>query len=165
MTLKLKISAVLFGAHLLLSGLYAAHCGDWELDTRVGRLFYFWGEFTGSSNIYSFFAPRVGDQSSVLYTLVDSTGKQNPWMLEGNTHEVSTRVATVYNFVRLPEAGELFCRSFGNNALRMHPDARVVRVCVIQQTMPTMQAFREASTLPIWEPIEAHDYVRQDTLP
>ncbi len=162
MTIKLKIASILAGLHLVLAILFIAHFGDWGLKNNISNYLFYLGEFTGSSNIYSFFAPQVGDQISVLYTLVDSSGKEKPWMLQGETPEVNTRIATVYNFVRLPEGEELFCRSFGNNALRMNPDANKVRVLIIQQTMPTLKAYSDSLLMPRWEPISMHDYIRQD---
>lgn len=162
MPLKLKIAAILAGVHLFLAAIFAAHFGDWSLGNPVARSLYYWGEFTGSSNIYSFFAPRVGDQISVLYTLVDSSGRQTPWMLEGRNNEINTRIATVYNFVHLPESEPLFSRSFGNTALRLNPEAAIVRVSIIQQTMPSLIACRDSSKLPRWEPISARDYARQE---
>lgn len=162
MTAKLKVSALLFGLHLLLAALFAAHFGDWGLDYTGGRQLFYWGEFTGSSNLYSFFAPRVGDQASVLYTLADSSGRQQPILLETPTKEVGIRVATIYNFVRLPEGSSLFSRSFGNTILRLHPEARAARVSLIQQTMPSMTAFRDSMARPRWEMVEWRDYIRQD---
>lgn len=162
MTTKLKISAALFGLHLLLAALFAGHFGDWGLDFPGGRQLFYWGEFTGSSNLYSFFAPRVGDQASVLYTLADSTGNQQPILLETPSKEVGIRVATIYNFVRLPEGSSLFSRSFGNTILRLHPEARATRVSLIQQTMPSMRAFRDSMQQPRWEMVEWRDYIRQD---
>ena len=158
---KLKIAAALFGLHLLLSLLFAGRFGEWGIQGNFGNFLLFEGEFTGSSNIYSFFAPRVGDQISVLYTLADSMGVQKNWLLRGKTPEINTRIATVYNFVRLPETDKLFSRNFGNTALRLNPTASVVRVSVIQQTMPSLQNYKNAAVKPRWEHIAAYDYKRK----
>jgi hypothetical protein len=162
MTTKLKISTLLFGFHLLLSILFASHYGEWGIQGKLSSFLLYEGEFTGSSNIYSFFAPRVGDQTSVLYTLGDNTGEQKKWLLSGKTPEINTRIATAYNFLRLPDGGKLFSRNFGNTALRLNPTASVVRVCVIQQTMPSLIAYRDSAIQPRWEPVFTFDYKRNN---
>ncbi len=160
MSIKLKIFTFAAAIHLLLSVLSAAHFGEWGVDRRIVDPLYYCGEFTGSSNIYSFFAPFVGEQVSVLYTLADSSGKQQPWMLEGPNREINTRITTIYNFLNLPEGKDLFCRSFGNNALRLNPNVTITRVCVIQQRMPSLEMFRDSMQIPRWEPVSTHDYAR-----
>lgn len=162
MTFRLKILAFCAFLHLLLATLSAAHLNEWGLVGRqVTDPLHYWGEFTGSSNIYSFFAPLVGEQVSVLYTLVDSTGCQKPWMLEGSTHETHTRVTTMYNFLNMPEGGYAFCGSFGNSALRLNPDAVFARVTVIRQTMPNLTMARDSGATPWWQPIYSLDYQRK----
>lgn len=151
----------LAGIHLLLATLSAAHFSQWNHWPRpVNNALHQLGEFTGSSHLYSFFAPFVGEQVSVLYTLVDSTGQQQPWMMQGKTHESHTRITTSYNFLNLAEGEPIFCQSFGNNALRLHPTARWVRVCVVQQTMPSLTMARDSGVVPRWQPLLIHDYQR-----
>lgn len=163
MTTRLKIFSFAAGLHLLLAALSAAHFAEWGFVSRkVSDPLHQWGEFTGSSNIYSFFAPFVGEQVSVLYTLADSNLlHQHTWMLEGRTHESHTRVTTMYNFLGMEEASEAFCRSFGNNALRLHPEATFARVSVIRQTMPKLEIARLTGAVPRWEPLFSHDYQRK----
>lgn len=162
MTLRLKLFTACAAVHLFLCALSAAHFNEWGLFNRqTTDPLYYWGEFTGSSNIYSFFAPFVGEQISVLYTLADTTGRQRPWMLEGNTREATTRFTTVYNFLNMPESQRILCSSFGNNALRLCPDASMVRLTVIQQTMPDLQTARQTGAVPCWKPLYAHTYQRK----
>jgi hypothetical protein len=160
MPLKLKIFTCLAAIHLLLSLSSVLHLNQSVLPDRLGKLLYSWGEFTGSSNIYSFFAPFVGEQVSVLYTLADSMGVQKTWMLEGANHEVDTRIATIYNFVRMKDGEDLFCKSFGNTALRLNPQAQLVRVCIIEQSMPSLRMFNDSTQVPLWQPILKRDYTR-----
>jgi hypothetical protein len=160
MSIKLKIFAGVAALHLLLSLCSVLHLNQGVLPDRLGKLLYTWGEFTGSSNIYSFFAPFVGEQVSVLYTLVDSSGVQKTWMLEGANHEADTRISTIYNFVRMKDGEDLFCKSFGNTALRLNPQAQLVGVSIIEQSMPSLLNFHDSTQVPRWQHILKRDYAR-----
>ncbi len=63
--------------HLLIAALHAAHLEEWPGHKQPlikGLATY--GDYTGAGNIFSFFAPRVGNEIAVIYTLAGSDSSQ-----------------------------------------------------------------------------------------
>lgn len=147
------------GVHLLFTALYAARFAEWGAVNPVTNTTFAWGEYTGSSNVYGFFAPRIGEQTSVIYTLVDSMANQKICQLQGRSFEFKNRLNTVYNFLSLKESYDVLCKSFAIQMLKQHPEAVIVRVHIIRQAMPTMEQYRTGQTIH-WETIYIKDYAR-----
>ncbi|MBW8688192.1 hypothetical protein [Chitinophaga rhizophila] len=143
--------------HLTVAALHAAHLEEWfdEKPWLLKQLTAY-GDFTGTGNIFSFFAPHVGNEIAVVYTLAD--GKhQEVTRLEGPNTESNRRIQTIYNFFSIEEAQPLLAKSCAAYMLRQHPTSNMVRVTVIDKKIPDMAAFR-AGSQPRWEPFLVKDF-------
>ncbi len=156
-----KILLLGLGVHLFLTALYASRFAEWGAVNPVTNTTFACGEYTGSSNVYGFFAPRIGEQTSVIYTLVDSSMSQRVCQLQGRSFEFKNRLNTIYNFLSLKESYDVLCKSFAIQMLDQHPDAIIVRVHIIRQAMPSMEQFRQGQKIH-WETIFVKDYARSN---
>lgn len=139
--------------HLVVVGLHAAHFKEWSKCTGwLSR----YGDFTGAGNIFSFFAPHIGNEIAVLYTVANGKS-QHVMRLEGENTECNRRIQTIYNFFSIEEAQPLLARSCAAYVLKECPDGTMVRVTVISKLVPEMKAFR-AGMLPKWEAFLVKDY-------
>lgn len=144
--------------HLLIAALHAAHLEEWPLHKRQfvkGIAAY--GDYTGAGNIFSFFAPRVGNEIAVIYTLAGQDGSQHVTRLESTNTECNRRIQTIYNFFSIEEASPLLAQSCASYMLRQHPESRLVRVTAVTQTVPVMGEYRNGAR-PQWEPFLVKDY-------
>lgn len=143
--------------HLFVVVLHAAHLEEWSTQKSwLLKKVTAYGDFTGSGNIFSFFAPRVGNEIAVVYTLGDGR-HQEVTRLEGPNTECNRRIQTIYNFFSIDEAQSLLAKSCAAYMLRQHPSSNVVRVTVIGKRVPEMAAFL-AGTQPKWEPFLVKDF-------
>ena len=145
--------------HLFLTALYATHFVEWGPSNMLAKTSFAWGEFTGSSNIYSFFAPYVGEQTNVIYTVVDSSGSQQVYRLTGHSREILNRLNTAYNFLSLSETHDVLCQSFAIQVFSRFPSASIVRVHIIKQTMPSMEQQKAGGQIR-WQTMFYKDYSR-----
>jgi hypothetical protein len=147
------------GIHLLFTALYAARFAEWGPVNPLNNFSFAWGEYTGSSNVYGFFAPRIGEQTTVIYTLVDSLANQRVCQVEGHSPEFKNRINTIYNFLSLEESYAVLCKSFAIQMFKQHPEAMVVRVHIVRQAMPTMEQYQAGQKIQ-WQTIFFKDYAR-----
>ena len=146
--------------HLLIAALNAAHMKEWFSTTpRILTLIETYADFTGAGNIYSFFAPRIGNEIAVIYTVADGSDQQ-VIRLEGENTECNRRIQTMYNFFSIDEAQPLLARSFASYMMRQYPAADMVRVTVISKQVPDMAATRDGA-IAKWEPILIKNYKRK----
>jgi hypothetical protein len=143
--------------HLVIAALHAAHLEEWNLrKSWFLKQVTAYGDFTGSGNIFSFFAPRIGNEIAVVYTLTD--GKhQEVIRLEGVNTECNRRIQTIYNFFSIEEAQTLLAKSCAAYMLKQNPDSRMVRVTVVGRQIPDMASWRAGAT-PKWEPFLIKDF-------
>jgi hypothetical protein len=149
--------------HLLVAGLHAAHLKEWFngkywLLTQVEA----YADFTGAGNIYSFFAPHVGNEIGVVYTIADAGSHQKVVRLEETNTECNRRIQTVYNFFSLDEAQSLLAKSCASYMMRQYPEGEMVRITVISKEIPEMSAFRQGAT-PKWGPVLVKNYKRKNS--
>jgi hypothetical protein len=145
------ISIALF--HLVVVAMHAAHMKEWN---RHPAWLSGYGDFTGSGNIFSFFAPAIGNEIAVLYTVADGRS-QKVIRLEGQNTEANRRIQTIYNFFSIEEAQPLLARSCAAYVLRGCKDGTMVRVTVVSKQVPVMKAYREG-VVPKWAPFLVKDY-------
>jgi hypothetical protein len=144
--------------HLLIAALHAAHLEEWPGHTQAlikGLATY--GDYTGAGNIFSFFAPRVGNEIAVIYTLAAGDSSQQVVRLEEGNTECNRRIQTIYNFFSIEEACPLLAQSCASYMLRRHPGNSLVRVTVVTKNVPGMQEYREGAR-PQWTPFLVKDY-------
>jgi hypothetical protein len=145
--------------HITLMALYAAHFAEWGSRNTLTKTTSAIGDFTNSNAVYSFFAPYIGEQVNVIYTVVDSAGLQTVHRLPFSSREIENRVNTIYNFLYMSEAHLVLCRSFAEQVFQLFPKAHLVRVHVIKQSMPTMAAFKNGEKTR-WETLFFKDFER-----
>jgi hypothetical protein len=147
--------------HLLIAALHAAHLEEWPLHKRrLVKGLATYGDYTGAGNIFSFFAPRVGNEIAVIYTLAGRDSSQHVTRLEGANTECNRRIQTIYNFFSIEEASPLLAQSCASYMLRQHPGTRLVRVMAVTQTVPGMEEYRNGAR-PKWEPFLIKDYYKR----
>ncbi|MCF6401266.1 hypothetical protein L3C95_00165 [Chitinophaga filiformis] len=143
--------------HLTVAALHAAHLEEWTPHKPWWlKQITTYGDYTGSGNIFSFFAPNIGNEIAVVYTLADDT-QQRVTRLESTNTECNRRIQTIYNFFSIEEAQSLLAKSCAAYMLRQHPSSQMVRVTVIGKQVPDMAAFRAGAT-PKWEPFLVKDF-------
>lgn len=143
--------------HLTVAALHAAHLEEWTSHKSwLLKQLSAYGDYTGSGNIFSFFAPRIGNEIAVVYTLADGK-RQQVTRLESSNTECNRRIQTIYNFFSIDEAQPLLAKSCAAYMLRQNPETRMVRVMVIGKQVPDMASFRAGAT-PKWEPFLVKDF-------
>ncbi|HVI44656.1 MAG TPA: hypothetical protein VM802_07295 [Chitinophaga sp.] len=137
--------------HLLVAALSAAHLQViFPRRTLLAQAWQGYGAYTGASNIFSFFAPEIGDEIAVIYTVVDRNGKQMAVRLENNAnHERNTRLINIYGFFSVDEARELMAQSCASYMFSQIPQAVLIRVVVVYRAIPPMQDYRNGQR-PRW---------------
>jgi hypothetical protein len=153
--MKRTIWLCIAGFHLLVAALHAAHIEEWGV-CSITKPILAYGDYTGSGNIFSFFAPRIGNEIAVIYTIADSTGHQQVIQLEGDNRECNRRLQTIYNFFSIEEAQPLLARSCADYVLRQHSGS-MIRITVVGRRMPTMGDYRKG-VAPQWTPFIVKDY-------
>ena len=140
---RYKYVYLLVALHLIMVVLYASHFAEWGAGKSViSRAAGTVGHYTGSNNIFSFFAPGLSDQPYVIYTILDSSGKEYIIDLKGKSPDFSNRVNNIYGYLTLEEGRQIFSASLSRFILNKYPDAQKVRVAMVVQKIPTMDQYR-----------------------
>jgi hypothetical protein len=143
MPLKHKIYFLLASLHLVLIALFASHFGEWGNEKLpVIKAASCIGDYTGSNNIFSFFAPGLSDQPYVVYATKDTTGKEHVLDLKGSSPDFTNRINNIYGYLTLEEGRSVFSASLAQFVLQRYPSADKVRVALVVQKIPTMEEFR-----------------------
>jgi len=146
MPLKHKLYYALAAFHLLMVALYATHFAAWgNADNKVFDTMGKVGKFTGSNNIFSFFAPGISDQPYVVYAIKDSTGKEQLIDLTGNSLDFTNRLNNIYGYLTLPEARSVLSASMAQTILNLHPSASEIRVAMVVQKIPTIDEYNQGN--------------------
>ncbi|MEO8765523.1 MAG: hypothetical protein ABI416_14590 [Ginsengibacter sp.] len=144
MPLKHKLYFSLATLHLVLIGLFASHLGEWgRAEHPVMKAVSCLGDYTGSNNIFSFFAPGLSDQPYVVYATKDATGKERVLDLKGNSPDFTNRINNIYGYLTLEEGRSVFSASLAQFVLQRYPSADKIRVAMVVQKIPTMDEFRD----------------------
>jgi hypothetical protein len=143
MPLKHKIYFVLAAVHLFMVALYATHFADWgHTENPAAKTLATVGSYTGSNNIFSFFAPGLSDQPYVVYAVKFKNGKERFIDLKGSSPDFTNRVNNIYGYLTLNEARPILSASLAQSMLQRYPDAAKIRVAMVVQQIPDMQEFR-----------------------
>lgn len=143
MPLKHKIYYVLAAVHLLMVALFASHIAEWANPhapalSVASKL----GDYTGSNNIFSFFAPALSDQPYVVFAIKDSNGREQLVDLKGSSSDFANRINNVYGYLTLDEARPVFSASLARFVARQYPAAAKIRVAMVVQQIPDMNQYR-----------------------
>src|ERR1043165_463584 len=143
MPVKHKIFFGLAALHLMMIAVFAAHLGEWSGKSKIIRSVGKVGDFTGSNNIFSFFAPGLSDQPYVIYGTKDQSGKEHVIDLKGRSADFTNRLNNVYGFMTLEEGRGIFSASLAQFISRQYPTAQQIKVAMVVQKIPTMQQYRD----------------------
>lgn len=153
MPLKHKLYFVLAGLHILMIALFATHFADWgNMKNPAVKTLATVGRYTGSNNIFSFFAPGLSDQPYVVYTVQFKDSSEKYIDLTGKSPDFTNRVNNIYGYLTIPEARPLISASLAQSMLQRYPDAAKIRVAMVVQQIPGMQEYRsgERSRWKFW---------------
>ncbi|HRH48377.1 MAG TPA: hypothetical protein PLP23_06485 [Panacibacter sp.] len=143
MPLKHKIYFGLAALHLVMIALFSTHFADWSnRDNSAVKALSVAGNYTGSNNIFSFFAPGLSDQPYVVYTVKYKNGTEKFIDLKGTSPDFTNRINNIYGYLTLPEARSVLSASLAQSLLQHYPDAEKIRVAMVIQQIPDMDAFR-----------------------
>jgi hypothetical protein len=168
MTRRHTILCLAAAAHLLLvvggaSGLLFT--GNPHRDSWAFRPVRLYGALSGAENGFGFFAPGVGPQLRVTFTLSDDSGRTwTDTLEEGLTHEAKLRVAGTVPLATEPGFREDLYRSWIGTMFGRHPEARRVVLRMEVFDPPTMAEYR-AGTRARWETIDEVTSDRDETTP
>lgn len=143
MPLKHKIYFALAFVHIIMVALFATHFTDWGVyENKAVKALSVAGNYTGSNNIFSFFAPGLSDQPYVIYAVKNNNGQEQFIDLKGHSPEFANRINNIYGYLTLPEARAVLSASLANHMKQQYTDAEKIRVAMVIQQIPTMEAFR-----------------------
>ena len=143
MPVKHTIYFVLAALHLLMIALFASHFQQWaNAEAPAVKALSIVGDYTGSNNIFSFFAPALSDQPYVVYTTKDTAGKEHILDITGTSPDFTNRINNIYGYLTLKEGREIFSAGLAQFVSNQYPGTQQVRVAMVIQQIPTMSAFR-----------------------
>lgn len=152
--------APLAAGHLLLVGLGASYVDLTRLGP-IGEALNLYGEATGSSHSYGFFAPGVGSQVRARFEVVDESGKNEMISLQsGASHEGDLRVGNIIDqFVHMLDEVEeqenlrrSLAASLAGSVFGEYPKAREV-VVHLDEFVPVSMADYRAGERAKWDEI------------
>jgi hypothetical protein len=137
-----KIYYALAILHVIMIGLFASHFAEWgNSDRKSTKALSTIGSYTGSNNIFSFFAPALSDQPYVVYAIKDSSDKEHFIDFKGDSPDFSKRVNNIYGWLTIPEARPVIAAGLANFMLKQYPSANKVRIAMVVQQIPDMKEF------------------------
>jgi hypothetical protein len=143
MPLKHKLYFILAAMHLLMVALYATHFADWgNMQNPASKTLATVGSYTGSNNIFSFFAPGLSDQPYVVYTVKFKDSTEKYIDLKGNSPDFTNRINNIYGYLTLPEARQVLSASLAQSMLQRYPDAVKIRVAMVVQQIPDLNEYK-----------------------
>lgn len=143
--------------HLVLVGLGAVRLTPHPEET-LGKILSVYGWLSGSSGVYNFFAPGVGQGIRVEFDLIEpKDNKKLTVALEGKTNrEAELRTANIIEFMMQTVDDEVLRRilsaSWAAKVLSRYPDKTAVTVRVETLDIPTMSEYRRGIRFD-WAPL------------
>jgi hypothetical protein len=151
--------------HLGMVALYATHFASWgPLKSNVFKTVSVTGNYTGSNNIFSFFASDLSNQPYVVYTLKDADGKEKMVDFTGNSADFTNRINDIYGYLTVEESRPILSACLAKAMLRQYPAAQKVRVAMVVQYIPSMSEYRN-NKRSAWHFWFSKDFQRDTTNP
>jgi hypothetical protein len=155
-----------FACHLALVVAGAAHLTS-RVHGPVGRGLRLYDALSGAGDSYSFFAPAVGPELRVRFTLSTPQGALSEETLEtGKSREVGFRLGnvagTVYIAAQHTNLRRAFLGALAASRLGAHPEVKDVQVIIEDWVMPTMAEYRLGAR-PRWRSLREATFVRAST--
>lgn len=163
MPLKHKIYFALAAIHLVMIALYSTHFADWgNMENPAAKTLATVGRYTGSNNIFSFFAPGLSDQPYVVYTVKFKDSSEKYIDLTGQSPDFTNRINNIYGYLTIPEARPIISASLAQSMSQRYPDASKIRVAMVVQQIPGMEAYRNGQRSH-WKFWFQHDFAVDST--
>jgi hypothetical protein len=153
MPIKHKLYYCLAGLHLAMIVLFATHFAAWgPLESKTFKAVITIGNYTGSNNIFSFFAPGLSNQPYVIYTLQDTIGKEKLVDFTGRSPDFTNRINDIYGYLTIEESRSVLSVCLAQAVMKQYPNAKKIRVSMVVQYIPSMQEYRHGkrSTWHFW---------------
>lgn len=142
MPVKHKIVYAIALLHIGLVALYAAHFAAWGGTVPEIKFVNTVCNYTGSNNIFSFFAPGLSNQPYVVFTIKDTKGKEKIIDFTGSSPDFTNRINDIYGYLTVPETRSVLSASLANAILRKYPEAVKIRVAMVVQFIPSTKDYR-----------------------
>ena len=163
MPTKHKIYFVLAAIHILMIALFTTHFTGWaNMDNKFLKTIATIGNYSGSNNIFSFFAPGLSDQPYVIYVTKNKKGEENVIDFKGRSPEFAKRINNIYGYLTLSESRPVISASLAQFVLQRYPDAEKIRVSMVVQQIPDMEQYRQGERNH-WQFWFYRDYMRDTT--
>ena len=139
-----KIYYALAVIHLVMIALFASHFAEWgKPNLKITKVLTTAGNYTGSNNIFSFFAPGLSDQPYVVYALKDTLKKEQIIDLNGDSPDFSKRINNIYGYMTIKEARPVIAASLARFVLNRYPSSEKIRIAMVVQQIPDMEEYRD----------------------
>jgi hypothetical protein len=167
----LKVAVVAGFCHLFLVALGAAEY-EFSDDHWWSRALSYYGEVTGSSFGYGFFAPGVTSQIRAVFDVVESDSHQNTLQLfDESNREVAIRIGDIIEqFMADDVSGDdkmKFQRelsaSLSSAVFIRHPGAKSVTIR-LEKFSPISMADYRNGVRPEWQPLYSAEFVNHQKL-
>lgn len=139
--------------HLFLVLISVSHLEPESIPGIVGKTIGFYGEMSGATAGYGFFAPGVGSTLRVKLFVTDAKGnEQEESLLSNPTNETKLRVGNLVDWFwknTSDKEKRSFAGSWAAKAFSKSPDAKMVRVKVEHYFLPSLKRYR-AGERPEW---------------
>jgi hypothetical protein len=166
MTRSHALKTATAACHLLLVVSGAARFFPACLGERAQQAVEVYGEYSGSSSGYGFFAPSVGAQWDAKFSCyaADGRGWEDDAVMPGN-REVQLRVSTLLGMFGDSKLQEMLAASWAAREFSKYPEAVLVNVHVRAYLLPTMAEYRQGAR-PAWLTLAVHSFAfNLDKLP
>ncbi len=166
---SIRFRYLLAGVHLLMVALYAGHFIEWSpLPGKATTALTTIGDYTGSSNIYSFFAPGLSNQPYVVYVLRSPDGKEKKYDFAAGNAEFANRLNNIYGYYAIPESRDIIAPCLARTLLNQQRDFDAVKVVMVIQYIPNLKEYAagERTQWHFWfEKVFARDSTAKPVLP
>lgn len=146
MTRTEKILATVVTAHLALA-VFGAIQFDFEKLGAAGEALDYYGQLSGTSNSYGFFAPEIGEGLRTEFDIELPSGIVTTRLETGNNREADLRVGNILGIlsrnVEDEKARRVVAASWAGKMFSKYPEARNVNVRMETRDVPTMREFKE----------------------
>ena len=123
--------------------LFATHFAYWvNMKNTPVKALATVGRYTGSNNIFSFFAPGLSDQPYVIYAVKFKDSTEKYIDLTGKSPDFTNRINNIYGYLTIPEARSIISASLAQSMLQRYPNADKIRVAMVVQQIPYMEEYR-----------------------
>lgn len=163
----LKIVLVIAFAHLGLVAL-----GAFNLETPEGfwaPALDFYGELSGASSGYGFFAPGVHSQVRALFEITTQEGKTKLLLEDGVIHEVDLRVGDIVDQFGNEDTDDAMkfqrtlAASLAGAVFGRHPEASAVRISLERWDPVSMEDYRKGARS-TWIPLYSAQFTKHQNI-